>query len=84
MIGNHIAHVLDVLDEVHMEICRAVTKFPRPQVSAHEGYGVLAEEVHEFFLEVIGNDREAARKELIQVAAMAIRTILEVSDKPLE
>jgi molybdopterin biosynthesis enzyme len=82
MIGNHTLHVTDVLGEVQAELCRAVTKFPRPQASVHEGYGVLAEEVHEFFLEVIGNRREAARKELIQVAAMAIRTIIEVSDKP--
>lgn len=81
MIGNHVYHTNDVLHEVRTELERAVHKFQRPQSSPHEGYGVLAEEVHEFFLEVIANDNAKARKELIQVAAMAVRTILEVYDR---
>lgn len=47
--------------------------------SAHEAYGVLAEEVAEFFDEVrkrrSKRDRAAMRKELSQVAAVAIRAM---------
>lgn len=62
---------------VRAELIRA-TKLHGPMRSAHEGYGVIAEEVHELFLEIIGNDGDAAKIEATQVAAMAARFILDV------
>lgn len=50
--------------------------------SAHEGYAVLLEEVHELWDHVKTNqkrrDHEAMRKECIQIAAMAMRFALEI------
>lgn len=50
--------------------------------SPHEMYGVLCEEVAELFDEVRRKkfDKKAARKELIQVAAVAIRGAAELCD----
>jgi len=44
-----------------------------PFRSTHEAYGVLAEEMMELLLAIHGNDIEAARKEAMQVAAVAYR-----------
>jgi len=72
--------VQDVFHEVEF----AVGKFP-PFNSAHEGYAILKEEVDELWDAVKGNKAdgslEAQRKEAIQVAAMAIRFVLDISDK---
>lgn len=70
-----------LMHEVRLELLRAQTKHPRPHISPHEGYGVLAEEVHELFMEVISNNHVKARVEAVQVAAMACRMILEVYDR---
>lgn len=61
-----------VLDEVKAEMLRAEAKFPRFN-SRHEAYGVLLEEVDELWDEVKANDYPKARKEAVQVAAMALR-----------
>lgn len=84
----------EAMVEVAAELYRAYEKFPRPQATFHEAYGVLTEEVRE--LELVGfwgihkdgsqlkvitapaERREKIREEAIQVAAMAIRTILDV------
>ena len=66
-----------IMSAVQAELERARRKHPVPMHNAHEAYGVLAEEVHEFFLEVISNDKPKRRKEAIQVAAMACRYLLE-------
>lgn len=70
---------LDVDDEVSA----AVAKFPAFN-SAHEGFSVLAEEVDELWDEVKAKqgarDLARLRKEAVQVAAMAIRFILDVCD----
>jgi hypothetical protein len=71
--------------EAAAELGRAVIKH-KPFNSLHEGYGVIMEEVCEFFDEVRAwqpdtRDYTKARKELIQVAAMALRTILDVCDR---
>lgn len=66
-----------ILSAVKAELDRAQRKHPIPMHNAHEAYGVLAEEVHEFFLEVISNDKSKRRKEAIQIAAMACRYLLE-------
>lgn len=69
--------------EVVFEVKRAMGMFPSIH-SPHEGLGVIREEYIEFEAEVFkfnltkGRDtRPEMRKELIQLAAMAIRTILD-------
>ena len=72
-----------ILKEIDMELVRAREKF-KPINSAHEGYAVILEEVEEFWQQVMLKkslrDPEAMRKELIQIAAMAIRTLQDVID----
>ncbi|WP_256846853.1 hypothetical protein [Paenibacillus sp. Pae108] len=58
--------------EVVKELNKAMEKFPKFN-SAHEGYAVLLEEVDEAWDAIKRNDLDHARKEMIQVAAMAIR-----------
>jgi hypothetical protein len=72
-----------ILEEVKGELNSAVRNFP-PFSSAHEGYAILLEEVDELWDEVKNNkhdDGAKQRKEAIQVAAMAIRFVLDISDK---
>jgi NTP pyrophosphatase (non-canonical NTP hydrolase) len=66
-----------VLDQVRAEIGRAVEKFPKFN-SHHEGYAVLLEEVDELWDEVRANNHSNARSEAIQVAAMAVRFIVDL------
>lgn len=47
-----------------------------PFRSAHEGYGVLAEEYHELREAIHANDTDAIVKEALQVAAVATRIAL--------
>lgn len=65
-----------VLADVVDEVMNAMEAYP-PFNSAHEGFGVLKEEVDELWDEVKvkqgERDIENMRKEAIQVAAMAIR-----------
>jgi hypothetical protein len=67
--------------EIQVELMTACEKFPSLH-SAHEAYGVLAEELAEFFDEVRKSPRhrnnDAMRRELIQIAAMAMRTIIDL------
>lgn len=71
----------NVLGEVLREYRAASYKFP-PFNSAHEGFAVLDEERDELWEEVKGNKRDGAynrmRAEAIQVAAMAIRFVIDV------
>lgn len=74
-----------VLDEVAKEVARAEAKHA-PLISAHEGYAVLLEEVDELKAEVwkggsTPRDPVAMRKEALEVAAMAVRFILDVCDR---
>lgn len=72
-----------VLYDVRDELETALIRFP-PMRSAHEGYAILWEEVDELWDEVKNNkhdDGAKQRKEAIQVAAMAIRFVLDISDK---
>jgi hypothetical protein len=66
-----------LLVEVKAEVLRALKKFPRPQASAHEGYAVLLEEVEELWDDIKANSLVTARVEAVQVAAMAVRYLLE-------
>ena len=72
-----------VICDVLAELDAAQKKFP-PFNSAHEGYGVLEEERDELWDEIKAKqgarDVAAMRKEAVQVAAMAIRFIIDVCD----
>jgi NTP pyrophosphatase (non-canonical NTP hydrolase) len=69
--------------EVTGEVARAEAQWP-PMKSAHEAYAVLLEEVDELWDHVKTNQKKrdipAMRAEAIQVAAMAVRFIRDVSD----
>ena len=71
-----------VIKEVRDEIERAFKKHgPHRFASGHEGHGVILEELDELWDEIKA-DRgyaESARKEAIQVAAMAIRYAAELT-----
>jgi hypothetical protein len=73
----------DVADDVLTELRRACAAFPR-FASAHEAYAVLLEEIDELWDEVKKRPTErrdyVIRAEAIQVAAMAIRFVLDVCD----
>lgn len=68
----------EVLQQIGAEVQRAQAKHA-PLNSAHEAYAVILEELDEFKTEVWKQtkcrDRGAMRAELIQLAAMAVRTI---------
>lgn len=69
--------------EIDAEAQRASAKFP-PFNSAHEGYAVLLEEVDELWQHVKvkqgRRDCAAMRAEAIQVAAMALRFVVDLGD----
>lgn len=71
------------LTEVEEEVIFAARKFPEFN-SAHEGFAVLKEEVDELWEEVRAKqgtrDPGKLRKEAVQVAAMALRFILDVCE----
>ena len=62
------------------ELVRAKSMHERPFSSHHEAYGVILEEVEEYWAEVKQRhlDSAAARKELIQVGAMVLRALIEL------
>jgi hypothetical protein len=76
--------VANVLCAVAEELGRAFEKFPAFN-SAHEGFAVLAEEVDELWDEVKKNSKTRSKDlmcaEAIQVAAMAMRFVLDVCDR---
>lgn len=67
------------LVNVGYELNRAMSKHA-PMHSAHEAYAVIQEEVDEFWDEVKAQhiNSEKARKELIQIAAMALRAVVDL------
>jgi hypothetical protein len=73
----------EIISDVMMELHEAMSK-AAPMHSLHEGYAVILEEMDELKDEVWKNPRkhpdrnEKARKEAIQVAAMAIRLLHDV------
>lgn len=68
------------LIDIESELLVARSKFP-PMNSAHEGYAVLKEEVDEMWDAIKANDITHARKEAVQVAAMALSFILDMEGK---
>lgn len=65
-----------ILNDVMLELNRA-TQLHRSMTSAHEAYAVILEELDEVWDEVKAKEINAVhlRKELIHVAAMAVRAI---------
>jgi len=66
-----------VLEIVKHEVVKAQKKFPTFH-SAHEGYAILKEEVDEMWTEVKKNNRFQTLNECIQVAAMAVRFLVDI------
>ena len=68
--------------EVQNELFVAMGKFPRLN-SYHEAYAVIMEEVDELWVEIKKKraDQDVVRNEAIQVAAMAIRLILDCCEE---
>ena len=62
---------------VTLEFVQATCKFSAFN-STHEGYAVILEELDELWAEVMANNTEAACKEAVQVAAMAMRFIFDL------
>lgn len=81
---------LEKIHKVSYEVCAEVERAERmhpPLHSAHEAYSVLLEEVDELWDEVKKNPKKdphciaRRRTEAVQVAAMAMRFIIDVCDK---
>lgn len=70
--------------DVSEEVQKAMRNWPEFN-SAHEAYGVLTEEYRELEKEVFLNQKkrelDKMRKEAVQVAAMAIRFIVDVCNE---
>lgn len=69
----------DALTIVGAEVLRATTLHGSFN-STHEGYAVLLEEVDELWHEVKTNNPSRAREEAVQVAAMAIRFLMDINE----
>lgn len=61
-----------VIDAVRREAVRAERKYGSPR-SAHESYGVLAEEMAELLEAIKANNAKRVRDEAVQVSAVAAR-----------
>jgi len=72
------------IGDVAYELAFALTKFP-PFNSSHEGYAVILEELDELWDEIKNNKAEGSHerqiKEAKQVAAMAIRFMIDITEK---
>lgn len=73
-----------VLSDIGDEAARAFNKFPKFN-SPHEGYAVIVEEVEELWEKVKANEGKDwfARAEAIQVAAMALRYVVDLCVKDI-
>lgn len=69
----------EIIDCVVAELKVATRRFG-PFASSHEGYAILREEVDELWDEVKANDIRRARQEAVQVAAMALRFLIDVQE----
>ena len=67
--------------EILIELNKAREAFPTDYNSLHEAYGVIAEEIHELFIEIIQKepDLKKVRKEAIQSIVVLLRLILELT-----
>ncbi len=76
--------IINIAGNVIKELYRA-TEMNGPFASAHEGYAILLEEMDELKEEVWKKeklrDKDKMRTEAIQIAAMAMRFVIDVCDK---
>lgn len=74
-------HSSKLWEELADELDRAMSKFA-PMNGPHEGWAVILEEVDELWEYVRGNTGRSpeARNEALQIAAMALRYICDVSE----
>lgn len=70
-----------LFQEIKAELLRACSKF-NPAGSMHGAFAVLQEEVNELWEAIKADDWPTAQKEAIQVAAMAMRFILDSASGP--
>ena len=74
----------EVTKEVREELWKA-TNIYGPFASAHEGYAIILEEVDELKTEVWKSPKTRCvprmREEAIQIAAMAMRFVVDICDK---
>lgn len=73
----------EAIDDVESELNSAVSNYPQ-MASPHEGFAILKEEVDELWDEVKKKPSQRSkammRKEACQVAAMAIRFMIDVCE----
>ena len=81
--GDEIRRVHAALDEIRAEFWKARKKH-KPMHSAHEAYAVILEELDEAWDEIKRDDVPAARKEMVQVAAMALAFLVEIAPAPTQ
>jgi len=77
--NEHVKRVENIICDVMAELARAMEKHPPVRVP-HEGYAVILEELDELWDLIKKKDPPAGqmRKEAIQVAAMAVRFVLDL------
>ncbi len=79
------ALIESTLAEIGIELDGATQKFA-PFASDHEAYGVITEEYREYethvFKKAGARDREEMRQELVQIAAMCVRAVVELHLTP--
>ena len=68
-----------VMNMVRAELRDAIRRYP-PFNSAHEGDGVISEEYDELFDAIKANELAQSTDEAVQVAAMAIRYVIDSND----
>lgn len=71
------AEMETALFEVKTEIVKATKKFG-PFPTPHHGYAVILEELDEAWQEIKHGPPERVREEMVQVAAMAVRFLMDI------
>ncbi len=76
------ARACAILETIRLELLVAGRKHG-PMHSAHEAYAIILEELDEAWEEIKAKkpDKRRLEEELMQVAAMAVRAIIDVTDK---
>jgi hypothetical protein len=69
----------DVLAMIRAEVIKATAKHS-PMTSAHEGHSVIEEEFDEMWDEIKVDNLPRARRECVQLGAMAVRFLLDVKE----
>ena len=81
--GTYALKLAEAIHEVRSEVCRAKELFPSMFINQHEAIAVIREEYLELEQECFKNQRnydlDAQRKEAKQLAAMAIRLMIELT-----